>query len=282
MTLQEIITAVQAGHRVYWSNGAYEVKAIGDNTNPNNYSIVCSVNGSVIGLTWTDGQTLNGNEGDFYLVEPPKSNPDMVKAYFSLDDRFLPVMGYHDPSQNWNGWACPVFPMESVELILMYLGLPDLDADGLYYEIVGNEIFCRSMTTGEEDYCEVLEPVIVDGISCYDIGAFNWVWQEEKRVMESNTLLEWYPPVLPDVLAAYHRQTRIAQAEGRGWEVVNVIWSDDQQNDGRGETVYHVNIEESEDSEEGGIYEFIQYHDHAIFLADMRFLNQWEAIVAEA
>jgi len=95
-------------------------------------------------------------------------------------------------------------------------------------------------------------------------------------------LLEWYPPVLPDVLAAYHRQTRIAQAEGRGWEVVNVIWSDDQQNDGRGETVYHVNIEESEDSEEGGIYEFIQYHDHAIFLADMRFLNQWEAIVAEA
>jgi hypothetical protein len=278
MTLQEIMTAVQAGHKVYWSNGAYEVKAMGDNTNPHNYNIVCSLNGSVIGLTWTDGQTLNGKEGEFFIVE----KAERVKSYFSLDDAFLPVMGYHDPKQNWNGWACPVFPMESVELILMYLGQPDPDDDGTGWEIVNGELFQFYMERGIEQERTKEEPIIVDGIACYNVGAFNWVWQKDKRVMESNTLLEWYPPVLPDVLAAYHRQTRIAQAAGRGWEVVNVIWSNDRQNDGRGETVYHVTIEESEDSEESGIYEFIQYYDHSLFLADMRFLNQWEAIVREA
>jgi hypothetical protein len=264
------MTAVQQGHKVYWSNGAYEVKAIGDNTNPHNYNIVCSLNGSVIGLTWTDGQTLNGKEGEFFIVE----KAERVKSYFSLDDAFLPVMGYHDPKQHWNGFACPAFPMESVELILMYLGQPDTDEDGSYWELVNGELFEVYFEAGMEQERTKEEPIIVDGIPCYNIGAFNWVWGIDKRVMESNTL--------PDVLHEYHHHTRMANAEGRDWQNVRIGWEDYAHDDGRGEDVYHVDIGETGENEDSALIETIQYRDHALFLADMKFLNQWETIVAEA
>ena len=60
MTLEEIKKAISEGKKVHWSNRLYKV------TNPtgDEYLIVCT-NGSVIGLTWKDGVTMNGEEKDF-------------------------------------------------------------------------------------------------------------------------------------------------------------------------------------------------------------------------
>ena len=33
------------------------------------YNIACVSNGSMIGLTWLDGTTLNGKESEFYIKE---------------------------------------------------------------------------------------------------------------------------------------------------------------------------------------------------------------------
>lgn len=72
MTLPEIQSAVQSGHRVFWGNERYEVfhdAATGD------WRIKCD-NGHIIGLTWQDGVTLNGRPEQFYKVEaghvPPR------------------------------------------------------------------------------------------------------------------------------------------------------------------------------------------------------------------
>jgi hypothetical protein len=62
MKALEIISAINDGQRVFWKSNAYEV--IKDSKNQ--YLIQCAHNGHCIGLTWADGQTLNGKESDFY------------------------------------------------------------------------------------------------------------------------------------------------------------------------------------------------------------------------
>lgn len=62
MTLTEIKQALKEGKRVYWSTLVYEVKFL---ESKQDYYIVS--NNHSIGLTWTDGVTLNGKENDFFI-----------------------------------------------------------------------------------------------------------------------------------------------------------------------------------------------------------------------
>ena len=63
MNLEEIKSVVDEGGVVHWKSKAYTVeKWSGD------YSIVHQ-NGHAIGLTWLDGQTLNGKAEDFFVGE---------------------------------------------------------------------------------------------------------------------------------------------------------------------------------------------------------------------
>ncbi len=62
---EEIKSAVAAGNTVYWSNKAYQVvlDSVGQ------YLIKCLLNGACIGLTWADGETLNGRPEDFFIED---------------------------------------------------------------------------------------------------------------------------------------------------------------------------------------------------------------------
>jgi len=62
MTLQEIKQAIEEGKKVFWINSLYEV--IKDRNNE--YFIKSTSNNHCIGLTWSDGVTMNGDENDFY------------------------------------------------------------------------------------------------------------------------------------------------------------------------------------------------------------------------
>ena len=63
MKLNEIKQALAEGRKVYHGNKNYEV--IRDKIGQ--YLIVCSFNGYTIGLTHKDGQTMNGEESDFFM-----------------------------------------------------------------------------------------------------------------------------------------------------------------------------------------------------------------------
>jgi hypothetical protein len=65
MNAHDIRQAVDAGQRICWKSEAYEV--IRDRLGQ--YFIRCSMNGHVIGLTWQDGETLNGKAEDFFLAD---------------------------------------------------------------------------------------------------------------------------------------------------------------------------------------------------------------------
>lgn len=63
MNARQIIDAVDEGYVVYWKTLNYIVVAddIGQ------YFIKCQSNGNLIGLTWSDGVTLNGSLEDFFI-----------------------------------------------------------------------------------------------------------------------------------------------------------------------------------------------------------------------
>ena len=64
MTAIEIKQAVDQGKKVHWSNTGYAV--IKDK---NNEYLIQHLNGHCIWLTWRDGETINGNEEDFFIEE---------------------------------------------------------------------------------------------------------------------------------------------------------------------------------------------------------------------
>ena len=66
MTLEEIKAAVRAGKTVHWSSEGYQVLY---NDKADQWIICCTKNDNCIGLTWTDGTTLNGYGEEFFIKE---------------------------------------------------------------------------------------------------------------------------------------------------------------------------------------------------------------------
>lgn len=67
----EIKAVVDEGvHRVFWSNTGYEVTK----DTRGQYFIKCLANRHCIGLTWLDGETLNGKPEEFFTLDEPQEN----------------------------------------------------------------------------------------------------------------------------------------------------------------------------------------------------------------
>lgn len=64
MTVDQIKENVNKGVDVFWQNSFYKVVKSGDDY------LIKGNNGHCIGLTWSDGITLNGNEEQFFCFEP--------------------------------------------------------------------------------------------------------------------------------------------------------------------------------------------------------------------
>lgn len=102
MTLQEIKDAVEFGKIVHWSNHAYRV--IKDTqVEPPQWLIFCDINRNCIGLTWRDGQTLNGKEDEFFCEDPRMQDlplwtarEDEVGPKDSPYRRFAQCFGSHE------------------------------------------------------------------------------------------------------------------------------------------------------------------------------------------
>lgn len=68
MNVERIKAAVSAGLPVCWMNHAYSV--LPDTGAASGFSVVYDAGGrkeNRIGLTWSDGETLNGNPADFFV-----------------------------------------------------------------------------------------------------------------------------------------------------------------------------------------------------------------------
>jgi hypothetical protein len=63
MNLKEIKASVESGQTVHWASQSYRVIKDG----VGQWLIQCDINGHCIGLTWRDGETLNGKERQFFV-----------------------------------------------------------------------------------------------------------------------------------------------------------------------------------------------------------------------
>ena len=91
MNLQEIKDALEAGERVYWVHNGYEVirDSIGQ-------YLIQYEDGSCIGLTHQDGQTLNGKEKEFFTIKKEtKDASDLLEALYLA----LPFVEDHEDSE---------------------------------------------------------------------------------------------------------------------------------------------------------------------------------------
>lgn len=70
MTLSQIKLAIAQGKRVFWKNKGYEVfKSKGEQIDKDIYLIVWNKGGpgeNAIGLTWANGETMNGKPEEFF------------------------------------------------------------------------------------------------------------------------------------------------------------------------------------------------------------------------
>ena len=83
MTLQEIKTAVDGGKRVCWANPGYEVVHDGCDQ----WLIRCVGNDSCVGLTKSDGVTMNEKEDRFFVDN--RAEPEPLRTLLGLAQRML-------------------------------------------------------------------------------------------------------------------------------------------------------------------------------------------------
>lgn len=90
MNLEQIKTALANGQRVYWVHNGYEVirDSIGQ-------YLIQYEDGSCIGLTHQDGQTLNGKEEEFFTISAAENVPDLLAALYLA----LPFVEDHEDSE---------------------------------------------------------------------------------------------------------------------------------------------------------------------------------------
>ena len=103
----------------------------------------------------------------------------MEKAIFTIDGGIY-VEGMHIPSNRWNGWAKPIFPLESVQVIATWLD--DSGADfreaGIVVMIDGVPHWKELDESDGEVMTYPCVKCVVNGAEFYDIGAGGWVWDD--------------------------------------------------------------------------------------------------------
>jgi hypothetical protein len=92
-----------------------------------------------------------------------------------------------DSGETWNGWACPLFPLEEAKKIM------DLQEDFVSEAKIGGwdvysinydsdkEVFTMNWMVGDLiESSEVINPKVIDGVKYYPIGSCNWCWYEKE------------------------------------------------------------------------------------------------------
>ena len=103
----------------------------------------------------------------------------MEKAIFTIEGGMY-VEGIHDPRNRWNGWATPIFPIESVQVIATFLddNLADFREGGIVVVVDGVPHWKELDDSDGEVMLYPILPQVVDGVEHFEVGAGGWVWDD--------------------------------------------------------------------------------------------------------
>lgn len=95
------------------------------------------------------------------------------RATFALDD-LGEWQGVHNPETRWNGFACPLFTLETCREIATVVNDELVHSDE-FVKFDDDRIFTVYVGNGDEEVNEVL-PVMVNGVPMFPLGSHGWVW----------------------------------------------------------------------------------------------------------
>lgn len=100
----------------------------------------------------------------------------MERALFTIDGE-TDFEGWHDPTERWNGFACPRFPLDTVARIAEWLRAENARGEAQEEIVVdGDRVVVRWLDGEDEGEGEALAPVLVDGTPLYPVGSYGWTW----------------------------------------------------------------------------------------------------------
>ena len=105
---------------------------------------------------------------------------------FDIDGQFGGAVGIYVPEARWNGWAMPLFPIESVVQIAEVVNRDFMvyPEEGTWITIFEDgRVFWRDQYDQNDDvtgefYGEEIVPTVIHGEPFYDIGSGAWCWSE--------------------------------------------------------------------------------------------------------
>lgn len=105
----------------------------------------------------------------------------MEQATFSLagEGGFV---GYHDPNESWNGFACPFFPLSEVERIAILVDRMNSTDERCDVIVRGDVVVIREESYTDMVTEEQVGTITVDGQTLYGVGAYAWCWSEVEEV----------------------------------------------------------------------------------------------------
>jgi hypothetical protein len=90
---------------------------------------------------------------------------------FQLDD-LGEWQGIHNPSIRWNGWACPLFTLDTCREIAFHINELCSEEEIIVTE---SQVF-DTYTDGDDKETHELHPIEINGINYYPLGSHGWVW----------------------------------------------------------------------------------------------------------
>lgn len=109
-----------------------------------------------------------------------RNYPELKEGKFSLDDS--PSWSGYSFEDNWNGWACPLFPLEEMRKIHEWLESrnPDGRTDSPQFKFDEAKNFVVTEWDGIETNTTVDKGEIVNGERLYgDIAFSGWCWWDD-------------------------------------------------------------------------------------------------------
>lgn len=106
-----------------------------------------------------------------------------VSAVFDWAGDGPKVSGVHDPSQRWNGWACPSFSLEAVQGLAAWIDAQPAEMQLERIKVEDGRVFYGCPFDAEGRVIVDIAAwrwteLPADEQGLYPVGAWGWTWSE--------------------------------------------------------------------------------------------------------
>ncbi len=100
-------------------------------------------------------------------------NPPAVFAIEAIPGRYFHGV---DSGQNWNGWACPLFPLDEANRLAACINESEF-CGHMHYDATKDAFLSTPDEQDEDESTETFAATVSDGTTYYAVGGHSWCWE---------------------------------------------------------------------------------------------------------